>query len=239
MIRHSMMRAAAKRRAMAGGDPYWANVVLLCNFTSGLNDAKGKAATAFGGVAASGGAVTFDGVDDRFSFADHADFAFGSSDFTIEFFASIGSGVKAADAYHPMLQQNSGSTTNNSLYCYFESRTEGSNRAWSCKWFNASSAVLVGLEEVENAVNDYTEGQEYHIAIERVGSGFTLYRDGVSKATATYAGALPDATGAFQVGSDQPGGGFYKGTLNGLRITKGVARYQGAFTPPANLFPEG
>ena len=237
MIGHSMLRAAAKKRAV--GDPYWSNVSTLCNFTSNFNDVKGKTATTFGGIAISAGAATFDGVDDYFSFADSSDFALGSGDFTIEFFTTIGAGVKAADNYYSMVMQFSGVADNASLYCYFESRASGSNRAWTCRWFDNSAATLVNLEEAANAVNDYVEGQEYHIAIVRSGSTFTLYRDGVQKATATYSGSLPDAGGAVWIGRAAAGTPYYKGSMGALRITKGVARYTGPFTPPPNVFPEG
>lgn len=88
------------RRAMmaGGGDPYWANVVSLlhmdgANGSTTFTDQKGKTWTPNGNVQIStaqsvfgGSSAAFDGVNDSLSIASHADFGFGTGDWTVECF---------------------------------------------------------------------------------------------------------------------------------------------------------
>lgn len=70
-----------------------------------------------------------------------------------------------------------------------------------------------------------------HLVIERYGSTTTLYINGVAATSFTDTTDYTSAGGVI--------GGYYSsafrfhGWLDELRITKGVARYQGAFTPPS------
>lgn len=218
----------------AATDPHFASVVLLCNYDTDLTDVKGHPMTAVGGASVSGGMLDLVTAGKYVTTPDSADWAFGSGDLTIELKAKTGAGWKTADGYFTALHQSSSGTLNNALYMYFESRTAGSNRAWTCKWFNSSNTQIVALEEAADAVNGYTEGAVEDICVERSGTTFRLYRGGVIKATATYSGALPDATSVLRIGSDD-GTNSLKSLYDAIRITKGVARYNGAYTPPASF----
>ena len=71
-----------------------------------------------------------------------------------------------------------------------------------------------------------------HLAIVRNGNVYTIYVDGVSKATTTTSTLIETSTNAFQLGVYQ--GSLYPtvGYFQDLRVTKGLARYTSGFTPP-------
>lgn len=81
-------------------------------------------------------------------------------------------------------------------------------------------------------------GVWYHIALVRSGTTMTLYVNGVSYGSATYAtaiggsGGFPMYLGAYSAGA----GGLFDGYIDEVRVTKGLARYTAAFTPPTAEF---
>ena len=72
----------------------------------------------------------------------------------------------------------------------------------------------------------------HHLALVRQGTNYTVYVDGVSKATIANAPDINTGTNALELGSyaggQHPSSGYYQD----FRITKGLARYTGNFTPP-------
>ena len=82
----------------------------------------------------------------------------------------------------------------------------------------------------------------YHLAFVRNGSSFKIYVDGVEDASATNSGSITAATSdsnsVAQIGYLRTAGGadrYFDGYLDDLRVTKGVARYKSAFTPPDEI----
>ena len=71
-----------------------------------------------------------------------------------------------------------------------------------------------------------------HLAFVRNGNVYTLYVDGVSKATTTSSSTFSSGTDPVQLGiyggSTYPAVGYFQD----LRVTKGLARYTANFTPP-------
>ena len=71
-----------------------------------------------------------------------------------------------------------------------------------------------------------------HLAVVRNGNVYTIYVDGVSKATTTSSDLINSGTDPIQLGiingSQYPTVGY----LQDLRVTKGLARYTANFTPP-------
>lgn len=82
-------------------------------------------------------------------------------------------------------------------------------------------------------------GQWIHIAADRDASNvLRVYANGAVVASATVAAAIFASTRDLYVGNDGNLSRRFPGYIGGLRITKGVARYAGAFTPPTAAFPE-
>jgi len=79
-----------------------------------------------------------------------------------------------------------------------------------------------------------------HIAVDRNLFGVTrIYANGVVIASGTNTAALFASTEPLRIGNDPTTARRFPGQIDDLRITKGAARYEGAFTPPAVVFPDG
>ena len=72
----------------------------------------------------------------------------------------------------------------------------------------------------------------------RSGTSVVCYINGVSNKTVTVSGTVNSSPGAFRIASStHTSGQHFNGYIDEFRVTKGVARYLGAFTPPGASFP--
>lgn len=82
-------------------------------------------------------------------------------------------------------------------------------------------------------------GRWVKFAVQRHGSTFTLFMDGVSTATASSAAALAvTADGVTLGGAGTPYGVRFAGELDEIRFTKGVARYTTDYVPAPGAFAD-
>ena len=79
----------------------------------------------------------------------------------------------------------------------------------------------------------------YHVALTRSGTDVTLFIDGVVDATQTNSSAFTFNDNGTLIGKNGWDGSStrFAGYIDDLRVTKGVARYTAAFTPPAAELP--
>jgi hypothetical protein len=89
---------------------------------------------------------------------------------------------------------------------------------------NAAQAAFLG--------GSYSANQWQHFAAVRSGGTITIYRDGVSQGTTAQTPGSNGTGLAFGFSSTNFGNAFFKGYLDDIRYTRGVARYTSAFTPP-------
>jgi YD repeat-containing protein len=76
-----------------------------------------------------------------------------------------------------------------------------------------------------------------HVAFVRSGNVFYLFLDGHLEGSGTLNGNYVESSDALLFGRCQPNFGWdFNGTLDELRVTKGVARYTASFTPPSQEF---
>lgn len=77
-----------------------------------------------------------------------------------------------------------------------------------------------------------------HIAVDRDAANVVrLYVNGAVLASATVASAFLSVNAPFRLGNDEGNVSRFKGYLDSVRITRGVARYAGAFSVPTTEFP--
>lgn len=212
-------------------DPDFASVVLLLQPSAGdsaVTDKSGSAHTVTevgdAGVSASdvtgfgGRAIVLDGTGDWLTLPYSTDFAFGTGDFTIE--AKIRQDVSASNW----------SLFDNRDAGYADGMICGANGG-SLRFYDGGTAsnILTGAVTI-NA--DTT----YDVCWERSGNTWRLYLDGSVVASTTDTRAAPDGgSGDFFTGDQRPGNTYQWDGHYTLRVTKGVARYQGAYTPPARF----
>jgi len=202
------------------------NTKLLLNFTNaGIFDNTGKNNLETVGNAQidttikkfGTGSMDFDGTGDYLIARAPTNnfFAFGTGNFTIEFWLYLNS-----TAQQIVYDGRPGSATPT---VYYNS--------------NAIRYYANAADRITGAT--LNTGQWYHIAVSRSGTSTKLFVDGTQSGS-TYTDSTNYTTSTPIIGADANSGTFNNG-LNGyiddLRITKGVARYTSNFTPPTAAFP--
>lgn len=180
-----------------------------------------------------GASMKFDGAGDYVTFADSADFALGTGDFTVEcWFYEVATG-----AIRQIVGQHSTASTPNSSFLMLSDAGKVSFSA-----FYGSSAATVA-----NAAS-HTVSAWHHVAGVRDGTNIRLYLDGVHIGAAAIStntvnnSTLNLAIGTVMNDTTRDAGGYdFNGYIDDLRITNGVARYTGtgSFTPPTREFSNG
>jgi hypothetical protein len=199
-----------------------ANTSLLCNFTNaGIFDNTGKNnletvadAQIDTSVKKYGtGSMEFDGTGDYLQSPSNSDFLFFTGDMTIEAWVYFNSVANATFV-------NTSGVTSGFYWQYYNSNL-GFGRAG-------------GGTDVSSAWSP-SATTWYHIATVRSGNTITHYVDGTSIGSGSFTDSI-SATTVLQIGTG--GAGSLNGYIDDLRITKGVARYTAAFTPPTQAFPD-
>lgn len=221
------------------GDPLWSNVKLLASFNGSYTDTSsfGRTLTPtdyFGVVPdfkfGSGGFGSYAPTTAVLQTPSTTNLAIGSGQFTIECWARV-IGAWPADGISHVLVAKWGASATDWIFCFDNnlgsgfSLYQGSNFAWH-----------VG------SVNP-TDENWHHYAVDRDASNvIRLYIDGVVKASFTSSASITNtSTQALSIGNQGSTSATnnWPGIIDEVRITVGVARYGGAFTPPSSAFPVG
>ena len=167
------------------------------------------------------GSGLFDGDSDYLTVPEDDDWAFGTGDFTLDGW------VKHAD----------GSPTLEAIIA-----TANVDQYGVLLDIQNSTALILRVGDGTWAINQTgitiaAMGTTWHHwAVERDGTTFTLYWDGVAKFTTTNAISIPK-NGVLTIGSN---GGANDHLLNGwldeIRVSKGIARWKANFTPPTAAY---
>jgi len=205
------------------------NFTNLRNATIGFTVDSGtgrtaKTVTAFGDAAYSTlqqkfgtGSMRFDGTGDYFTVASNIDFAYGTSDFTIEMWVyRQGTGVQilfdqrtsSATTYAPVLFIN---TTNQLAYTDGEGATK-----------------ITGTTTVP--LNTWS-----HVTVSRSGTSTKIFLNG-SQEGSTYSDSRNYIQTPVRIGARWDATGGFNGHIDELRISKGLARYTANFTAPTAAF---
>lgn len=232
------LRSPALDGAGVATDPYWANVVLLAGNNNGANNsttftdqsasvhtltangtAKWSTLSAPTGLTSS---ELGDGNGDFVASDSTADFTLGTGDFTIEGWMNF-------------------STANGTFNALCDFRALGQNSSilpsiWRNNDVNGSLIVFVGGTSVITG-GATSSGTWYHYALSRISGTTKAFLAG------SQVGSNYTDSNSYVQGTPAFGGSAAAPTLclNGyhgpLRITKGVGRYSGAFTPPTLPLP--
>lgn len=211
---------------VTAGDPYWNNVVLAMHMDDvGLTDVKGHAVTLNGNASRSAAQSKFggysaylDGTGDYITVPSGSDFAFGTGDFTVEFW------FMQTVAGNPFL-----------IDCRPTSSTNG---AYVTTYINAGTVVFFTNGAARITSSAITTGAWYHVAVCRSGTSTRLFLDGTQTGS-TYTDPTNYIASPVNIGASGNGLFPLTGYFDDIRITKGVARYTANFTPPAAAFPHG
>jgi hypothetical protein len=205
------------------------NTSLLLNFTNaGIYDATSKNDLETVGNAQisttqskfGGSSMAFDGTGDYVASASSPLLALGTGNLTVEFWfraSSVGTNQR--------IVQNTVGGFDSTSYIL---RINGSSKlevAFAYPDVSASSTTTIA--------NDTW----YHVAMVRNGTSVKVYLNGVEEMSGTSSGNMSNqyayVGGYYNVGPAE----YFTGYVQDVRITKGIARYTAAFTPPTTAFP--
>lgn len=216
-------------------DPNYSDVSLLLHF-DGPNESTAivdsssheHVVAVFGNAAISTATTLFgkpmlllDGTGDYLVLPDHASLEFGSSDLTIQLHIK----TTQTTAYACPIGRDDGTFGAGAWGIVLNGPASGAVQFWSADYSTGGPL----LSAPAAGIND---GTTHHVEVDRSGSNWYLFVDGVQVATATWSGSFVNNSLAVNVGR-QPGyARDFAGNLGQLRITNGVARNTSGFTPP-------
>lgn len=197
-----------------------------------ITDESGKTWTAYGNAQLDTAQAFFgssslllDGNGDYIASADHADWYFGTGDFTV-------------DCWFRFAVVDTTST-----YTFFSQLGDASHY-YNCYYYNGG----IYFQQVNGSLNinilNYTPtisaNTWYHFAVIKVSNVYRFFINGVQFGTdATDADEVADFAGPFEVGRINIAGyyGYLNGWLDEYRVSKGIARWTTNFTPPPAPYP--
>lgn len=202
-------------------DPLWGNVAVLLHFDSSLTDQVGNSWVLAGappyvaGPPGFGQALGWTGVAGQVATTTLPQ-PLGTSDFTIEMFLKFTGAQSAQSNFFEILNPPGNPPGRITLYT-----KSGSIRLYS----KVAEVMVVPLPPYDVWT---------HLALESVSGVVTLYLGGVAKGTWSSGGVNFDQS-ELVIGAGAGTVSPYA-HMDELRITRGVARYSGAFTPPTEPF---
>lgn len=193
----------------------------ISGVTSAQISSAGLTGSALNALAGYGYSASFNGTTSKLSIPASADFAFGTGDFTIEFW------IKTTDTSCEIVTQTTASTPNWGIIFI------GDTMYWQ-NGYAASSLYTILLNR---PAGNPTSGSWTHVAITRNGTStgnLRFWINGVGQ-TAYASADTTNYTGQGPIQISGPGTnyGFFAGNISNFRIVKGVAVYTGNFTAPA------
>jgi hypothetical protein len=165
-------------------------------------------------------------TSDYISTPDHADFFMGSDDFTVECWYKKNAAL-AATAFICTQRGVSTSASDSSEELFFTS--------------GVPVFVIVGVSstiyQISGAASDnMTTDAWHHLAGVKYGANMYLYQDGLQIATTGITESALNSTQVFSIGGHVANPRSFNGWIDEFRISKGIARYISAFTPPGGPF---
>lgn len=176
-----------------------------------LDTAKQKFGTASG---------LFDGTNDGVTAPDHADWDFGSGDFTIDCWLYL-----VSSSTHHILSQWQAQSTNKGWICYinptsiaFHWTTDGATN----QEYTVSNSIILN--------------QWFHLAVTRSGTNLRIFVNGTQiGSTGTLSGTIYNCSEVLRIAKDVSIGQDLNGWMDEVRISKGIARWTSDFDTVDNL----
>lgn len=223
---------------MSGLDNY-TKLLLHCDGADGSTNFidssfSGKTITAVGNAQIDtaqykfgGASALFDGNGDYLSIPDSDDWAFGSGDFTIDFwvrFNALPADGKRASFYYQL-----DSTSNDIM---FDLANNNGVYIWRFLVYISGSSIINVQKSATISVATW-----YHMAVVRNGNDYMIFQNGTQVgATVTDTDTIPDYISTLRIG-DRPLTDYsFNGWLDEYRISKGIARWTSNFTPPTRPY---
>lgn len=162
--------------------------------------------------------------DTRISTPDDSDFAFGSSNFTLEAWVRFNNATTSSGV---LFHQWAGAG-NRAFYLQFQ---PGSNVVGFQYTTDGTTAISLTFNAWDPSVDTW-----YHVAVVRNGSDLTLFIDGVGNGVSNIStNSIFDSTADFCISGIPAIAEGFDGWIDEIRVSN-TARYTGSFTPSATAF---
>jgi len=162
------------------------------------------------------GSLAFDGSGDNLRFPKLGILGFGTGNFTVECWL------------YPNANQVS----------YSQILYKGADDTFNFGFMPGTTTLhFYSLGFIITTTTALTIGAWSHVALVRSGTTLTIYINGTSAGSATWANDVVDNFGSIGF-SPAVSGYYYDGYMDDFRITKGYARYTANFTPPTVAFSD-
>ena len=156
--------------------------------------------------------------------ADHADFAVGSGNFTMECWFYVD---EYAGNYRRVFGKSSSTGAN--AHTEYQVDIDSNNKPVAYVYDAADSGTSYLTLQSASAI---TDNKWHHVALVRNGTAFNLYVDGTSVANVTSSITVNSASYKFGIGRvGEYTGHIFKGWISNFRYVKGTAVYTSNFTP--------
>ena len=230
--------------AITGGQDPYTKLLIHANETSGstaLVDSSGvtKTITAYGNASTSNAtgkfsnSAAFDGTGDSLRVPDSGDWDFGTGDFTVDMWIN----ARSVSGYGRLISIGANDGGANNMWFLGLGSGWGGGTKMNWGYRNAS-----GYTETTTSALTVNTGTWYHVAVVRSGNTLTYYFAGSAVGTQDLTGVTINGgvTGAI-IGSRynanvsdiiEPWNGY----IDEVRISKGIARWTGNFTPPTSAY---
>jgi hypothetical protein len=180
-----------------------------------LIDVVGTVPTTYSSITPQVYSVGFNGSGQSLSLPTNAAFAFGTGDFTIEFWAF------------------STDITGSSLRGIIDTRANSTSASGLLLRENSAGFLVVTNNTTLFTTAGKTPNVWQHIAIVKISGTIVLYVNGVNVGSAASATSLTDNYFRISGFTDTQASPYgYLGYLSNVRVVKGIGVYTGAFTPP-------
>ena len=215
-------------------DPYYASTVLHLPCDRDLQDysaelalvtVTGHAQLVSAPARYGGGAVSFDGAGDRLSTTLAQ--PWGTGDFTVEFWVYPQNGGHG-QAWARLFQLGANATAGG-LWLVAE------GNAYPMRLIVEACQSAPTYVRLLDATATIPNGQWTHVALVRSNGTYTLYQNGQVAGSSTVTAGANLTQSTVYLGANESAGESFLGTLDDVRITRGVARYTAAFTPPGAI----
>lgn len=172
-----------------------------------------------------GASIAFDGSGDRLTYPASSAWNLSGGPHTIEFFVRLGSYPGSGNSCRVLLI---GPNNNASSFTVQISQTG-----------QVIGAVPFGGKSYVQSSGSLSLNTWQHVAVVINGTSSGVYIDGV-QTTGTIDAPDSSSSNPLYIGYDTVGtvNSQFNGFLDELRISRNVARYSSAFTPPASPFPD-
>jgi hypothetical protein len=238
-------------------DPYFANVSLLLkadganNSTSIIDSSPNNLTVSrFGETKIStvnskygSSSIFFDGNGDYLTVPSSNNLNFGTGSFTIEMWINPTIASNTQQKYLFGKRANGTAVKWMLSYMDYINNTSVVNK-YRLYFFASFNGTSWGISKSFVGSQYINPNVWTHLAYVRNGSDWKVYINGIGYSLGTSSGSISFDASAFGIGTNTGGApsvanSAYRGYIDDLRVTKGVARYTENFTPPNSLHTVG